>query len=106
MEAIKDVQGIWSLFPDHLEIGHPHIATNIFQLLAALFAKFIKEPQQSFGPALHAAPEKSPGACIQLVDHGQILVPLEHFDLINPDLGNAVEVSVGKAIFDYVLTAR
>jgi len=28
MEPIKDVQGLGALFPDHLEIGLPHVGTD------------------------------------------------------------------------------
>src|ERR1039457_5742726 len=57
MEAIKDVQSVWCLFLDYLEIWWPHIATDIFEILTALFAKFMKEPEQGLCLALHAAPE-------------------------------------------------
>ena len=77
----------------------------LVSLLAALFAKFIKETEQCFGLTLHAAPEEPPGTSIQLIDHGQVLMPLEHFDLIDPDLGNTVEVPVGKAVFDHMLNS-
>src|SRR6266568_6974504 len=103
MEAIKDILGIRCLFPDYLEVWHPHIATYKFEIPTAFFAKFMKETEQGFGLALHTAPEKPPRACIQLINHGQVLVPLEYFDLVHPDFGNVVEVSVGKAVFDHML---
>src|ERR1035437_1752947 len=63
----------------------------------------MEEPEQCFSLTLPAAPEKPPGTRIQLIDHGQVLVPDEHLDFINPDLGNANQVSVGNAVFDHML---
>ena len=72
VKAIKDVQGIRCLFLDYLEIRRPHITTDEFKCFAALFAKFMEETQERFGLSLHAAPEKPPGASIELIQMPQL----------------------------------
>lgn len=100
MEAIEDIQRLRGLLGDALEIRGPHIAAHELDLGAALFAELLEKAQQRFRPTLGAAPQKPSYPGVELVDQGQILVPLEDLDLINADLHDAVKVSVGQAVID------
>ena len=100
MEAIENIQCLRGLLGDDLEIRGPHVATDKLDLGAALFAEIVEEAQQRFRPALGAAPQKPSDPGVELVDQGQVLVPLEDLDFVYADLGHTVKTSVGQAVID------
>lgn len=100
MEAVEDVQSVGSLLGNDLEVRRPHITTDELELCASLLTELPEEAKQRFHPALWPAPQKSPGAGIELVNHGQVLLAFEDGNLVNANLCYVAEASVGKTPID------
>src|SRR5690606_32332235 len=79
---------------DHLQVRLPHIRTDVLELGAALLAKPTEETQQGLQLALLAYPQQPLAVAVDLVDQGQILVPLLPGDFVNPNGAYTAKVPV------------
>ena len=83
MKPVQNVERMPRFFRYHLEVGLPHIAANITQLLRSLLAKPAEESQQGFGFAARSNPKQPFTISIDLVDQCQVLMPPLPLDLID-----------------------
>ena len=105
MEAVKDMDGLWSFLRQHLQVGLPHVAANELQLCAALFAELSEESQQSPDGAFFADPQEALASGVDLVDKGQVAVASMPLDLIDTDRFDTVEISVIQAPLDDIVNS-
>ena len=100
VKAIENDQGLRSFLRDHLQVRVPHVATDEPELGGAFFSEQPEEPEKRLDLSFRPAPEKPPEAGIELIDHGEVLVPFEDSNLVDSDLGHALERAMGQAIVD------
>lgn len=100
VEAIKNVQRLWCLFGDDLQVRSLHIAAEELEFGTSFRAELLEELQQRLGLAFRTAPDQPPGTGVNLIHQRQILVPFENGNLVNADLSNALKASVGKTVID------
>jgi len=62
VEAVEDIQCLWSFLRDDLQIRMPHIAADEAKLGGALLSEHPEESEKSLDLPLRAAPEKPPEA--------------------------------------------
>ena len=100
VKAIKNIQCLRSFLRDDCQIRTPHVAANEAKLGGTLFSEHAEEPENGLDLSFRPAPEKPPEPGIELIDHGEVLVPFEYGNLVDSDLGHALERAVRQAIVD------
>ncbi len=102
VKAVEDVQGLWSALPDRVKERRPHVGTDVFEAGAPFLAELLEERQKGVGFPVGPAPEKAPNPCIQLVDQREVFVALEDGNLVDSDLGDALQRAVLQAVVHHV----
>ena len=100
VKAIKNIQRLRGFLRDNFQVRAPHVAANEAKLGGTLFSEHAEEPEKSLDLSFRPAPKKPPEPGIELIDQGEVLVPFEYGDLIDSDLGHALEGAVRQAIVD------
>ncbi len=100
VEPVENVQCLRIFLRDDFQVRIPHVAANEPELGGPFFSEHAKEPEKGLDLSFRPAPEKPPEAYIELIDHGEVLVPLEYGNLVDSNLGHALERAVFQAIVD------
>ncbi len=94
VETIQNMDRMPRLLGDYLQVGFPHIATDIAQLFGSFLAKPAKESQQGFDLPLLANPQQSSALRIDLIDQCQVSMAPLPLDFINTDRLDPRQISV------------
>ena len=78
----------------------PHVVKNEPEPGGTFFYEHTEEPKKRFDLSFRTAPEKPPEPSIELIDHSEVLVPFEYGDLVDSNLGHALEGALCQAIVD------
>jgi hypothetical protein len=100
METIQNMQSMTGLFGYNAKIRLPHVATDELNPVNAFFAELLEELTQGLLGSLFSNPQETPASGIDLIDHGQVLVPLSISDLVNPDGSDVLNNAMRKAPSD------
>ena len=100
VEPVENVQCLRIFLRDDFQVRIPHVAANEPELGGPFFSEHAKEPEKGLDLSFRPAPEKPPEAYIELIDHGEVLVPLEYGNLVDSNLGHALEGAVCHTIVD------
>src|SRR5690606_21466076 len=78
----------------------PHVADYELKFRGVLRTEPVEERAERLGGPIASNPEQSSATLVQLIDQGEVLVPLLPRQLVDADCGDSVEVSVGFAPLD------
>jgi hypothetical protein len=76
MEAVEDVERVGSVLGDEIEVGLPHVGAEEPDLGAALHPEPGEERPEGFLRASATDPEQTAAPFVDLVDHGQVPLPV------------------------------
>ena len=100
VEPVENVQGLRSFLRNDFHIRMPHVAANEPELGGTFFSEHAEEPEKGLDLSFRPTPEKPPEPGIELIDHSEVLVPFEYGDLVDSNLGHALEGAVCHTIVD------
>src|SRR5580658_10259310 len=105
VKAVQDVNGRRAARAYDAEEGLPHVAGDEHDGLGALWAEHVEEGVKACRGARLGDVEQTPVAVVELVDEGEVLVPLFPGQFVDADGGDAVEAAMLQAPLHSVLDA-
>jgi len=92
--AVQDVEGVWQLLLDNLEVRLPHVRANKLHGSTPLFALLTKKAHQGFDGSVSRDIQQTPDASVKLVNQGEVLLSLPEVDFVYSYRGNARHIPV------------
>src|SRR5215831_13181067 len=97
MEAIEDMQRLAAFFANDLQIWLPHVGANERNLRGHLFADRGEEPLERLDGSFLSYPKQARDVRVDLIDQGQVFVPLGVLDFVDADGVNLSQSPVFQA---------
>lgn len=94
VELVEDQHRLGSTCPDDVDVGLPRVAADAFERRASLRSEELEKPFKGLLGASLAAPDQT--LVLQVVDVGHVDMTALSRDLIDPDVGQPLEVAMCK----------
>lgn len=85
VKTVEDAECLGASFPDHMEIGLPHVGTDELDVGAEFGSEHGEEALEGFDGSLLADPEQASEVRVDLIDQGEVLVAFGILDLVHTD---------------------
>jgi len=103
VETVEDVKRLGAFLANHVEVRLPHVGAKELDLRGQLCSNEGEEALEAFHRPLSADPEESRHALVNLVDQGEVLVPLGVLNFVDANGADRAELAMLQAPAHHVL---